>query len=123
MQKIDKELIKYKEMEFIMNIIKRFALALVIIGAINWGLVGLFSFDLVAAIFGGQNAALSRVIYTLVGLSGLVSLAIFFDLMNVEVFEDEQSGQVRNLSYETEFGEETDLSRLDEDASKDDREI
>jgi len=46
-------------------------LALVIIGGINWGLVGLAQFDLVAAIFGGQDAALARVVYTLVGLSAL----------------------------------------------------
>ena len=50
------------------------ALILVIIGALNWGLVGLFNFDLVAAIFGGQNAILSRIIYTLVGLAGLYAI-------------------------------------------------
>lgn len=44
---------------------------LVIIGAINWGLIGFFQFDLVAAIFGGQAAILSRIIYALVGLAGL----------------------------------------------------
>ncbi|MEO8627064.1 MAG: DUF378 domain-containing protein [Betaproteobacteria bacterium] len=49
----------------------RIALILVIVGAVNWGLVGLFQFDLVAAIFGGQGAVLSRVIYVLVGLAGL----------------------------------------------------
>ncbi|KGO98971.1 DUF378 domain-containing protein [Novilysobacter defluvii] len=46
-------------------------LVLVIIGGINWGLVGLAQFDLVAAIFGGQDAALSRIVYVLVGLSAL----------------------------------------------------
>ena len=51
------------------------ALVLVIVGAINWGLVGLFEFDLVAALFGGQDSAASRVVYTLVGLSGLVLAA------------------------------------------------
>jgi uncharacterized membrane protein YuzA (DUF378 family) len=44
---------------------------LLVIGGINWGLVGLFQFDLVAAIFGGQGAGLSRLIYILVGLSGV----------------------------------------------------
>ena len=44
---------------------------LVIIGAINWGLIGFFQFDLVAAIFGGQGAVVSRIIYALVGLAGL----------------------------------------------------
>jgi uncharacterized membrane protein YuzA (DUF378 family) len=46
-------------------------LALVIIGGINWGLVGLAQFDLVAAIFGGQEAPLARLVYGLVGLSAL----------------------------------------------------
>jgi len=46
-------------------------LALIIIGGINWLLVGLFQFDLVAALFGGTEAALSRAIYVLVGLSAL----------------------------------------------------
>jgi uncharacterized protein len=49
------------------------ALILVIVGAINWGLVGLFDFDLVAALFGESGAA--RVVYTLVGLSGLILAA------------------------------------------------
>ena len=52
----------------------KLALVLVIIGAINWGLIGFFQFDLVAAIFGGQTAALSRLIYGLVGLAGLYSI-------------------------------------------------
>ena len=51
------------------------ALLLVIVGAVNWGLVGLFQFDLVAALFGGQSAPLSRVVYALVGLSGVVVAA------------------------------------------------
>ena len=56
----------------------KFILALIIIGAINWGLIGFFRFDLVAAIFGGQLAAVSRVIYALVGLSGLWGLTMLF---------------------------------------------
>lgn len=51
------------------------ALLLVIVGAVNWGLVGLFQFDLVAALFGGRAAPLSRVVYALVGLSGVVVAA------------------------------------------------
>jgi uncharacterized membrane protein YuzA (DUF378 family) len=54
------------------------ALALVIIGAINWLLIGLFQFDLVAAIFGGQTSAFSRIIYSLVGLAGLWCITILF---------------------------------------------
>ena len=49
----------------------RIALLLVIIGAVNWGLIGIFQFDLVASIFGGQAATISRIIYTLVGAAGL----------------------------------------------------
>ena len=56
----------------------RFALILVIIGAINWGLIGLFRFDLVASIFGGQTSVLSRIIYTLVGLGGLWTASLLF---------------------------------------------
>ena len=47
------------------------ALVLVIIGAINWGLVGFFNFDLVATLFGGMQSAVSRIIYALIGISGL----------------------------------------------------
>lgn len=54
-----------------MKVFDRIALVLVIIGALNWGAVGLFRFDCVAAIFGGQAAAVSRVIYALVGIAGL----------------------------------------------------
>lgn len=61
-----------------MSIIKRIALALIIIGAINWGLVGFFQFDLVAAIFGGQNSVLARIVYALVGISGLYCLTLLF---------------------------------------------
>lgn len=56
----------------------RVALILVIIGAINWGLIGLFDFDLVATIFGGHTALLSRIVYSLVGLAGLYSITLLF---------------------------------------------
>lgn len=52
------------------------ALVLIIVGALNWGLWGIFQFDLVAAIFGGNASFLSRVIYTLVGLAGLYGLTL-----------------------------------------------
>lgn len=51
------------------------ALVLVIIGAINWGLIGFFQFDLVAAIFGGAAAIISRIIYALVGIAGLYAIS------------------------------------------------
>lgn len=54
------------------------ALVLVIIGAINWGSIGLFGFDIVAALFGGQTALMSRIIYSLVGLSGIWSITLLF---------------------------------------------
>jgi len=54
------------------------ALILTIIGALNWGLIGLFKFDLVAWIFGGQTALLSRIIYGLVGLAGLWCITLLF---------------------------------------------
>lgn len=54
------------------------ALILSIIGSLNWGLVSLFKFDLVAWIFGGQDAVLSRIIYGLVGLAGLWCITLLF---------------------------------------------
>ena len=54
------------------------ALLLSIIGSLNWGLVGLFRFDLVAWLFGGQTAIISRVVYTLVGLAGLWCISLLF---------------------------------------------
>jgi uncharacterized membrane protein YuzA (DUF378 family) len=47
------------------------ALIISIIGSLNWGLIGIFQFDLVAWLFGGQDALLSRIVYTVVGLAGL----------------------------------------------------
>ncbi len=61
-----------------MNIIDRIALALTVIGGVNWGLVGVFRFDLVAWICGGQASVVSRIIYTLVGISALWCLALLF---------------------------------------------
>ena len=54
------------------------ALALVIIGALNWGLIALFQFDLVAWIGGGQSALLSRIIYGIVALAGLWCVTLLF---------------------------------------------
>ena len=52
------------------------SLILMIIGAINWGLVGIFQFDLVAAIFGSSASVVARIIYTLVGLAGIWGIAL-----------------------------------------------
>ena len=54
------------------------ALVLVIVGALNWLLVGLFEYDLVASILGGQSALLSRVIYSIVGFAGLYTISLLF---------------------------------------------
>ena len=56
------------------------ALTLVIIGAINWLLIGIFQFDVVAAIFGGQAAIVSRIIYSLVGLAVLWCISFYSKL-------------------------------------------
>ena len=61
-----------------MKIVYRIALILGIIGALNWGIVGLFRFDCVAFLFGGQTGAISRVIYALVGLAGLWCITMLF---------------------------------------------
>lgn len=53
------------------------ALTLVIIGAINWGLIGFFKFDLVATLFGGMDSMISRIVYALVGLSGLYAVSLY----------------------------------------------
>lgn len=56
----------------------RLALILVIIGAINWGSIGLFQFDIVAWAFGGAASAVSRIIYTVVALAGIWCISLFF---------------------------------------------
>lgn len=61
-----------------MKIIDTIALVLVIIGAIVWGLIGLFNFNLVETIF-GHMSIISRIIYTLVGISGLWAIKLLFD--------------------------------------------
>ena len=54
------------------------ALILSIIGSINWGLVGIFQFDLVAWLFGGTGSVVSRIIYTVIGLAGLWCISLLF---------------------------------------------
>jgi len=54
------------------------ALILSIIGSLNWGLVGIFQFDLVAWLFGGQDMVISRIIYTVIGLAGLWCISLLF---------------------------------------------
>ena len=59
-------------------IIDKIALVLTIVGALNWGSIGLFSFDLVAWLCGGQTALLSRVIYTVIALAGVWCISLLF---------------------------------------------
>ena len=61
-----------------MKVIDKIALVLIIIGAINWGLIALFKFDLVATLF-GEMSVLSRIVYGLVGLSGVWGIKLLFD--------------------------------------------
>ena len=61
-----------------MKVVDRIALILVIIGALNWGSVGLFAFACVAFICGGQLAVVSRIIYALVGIAGLWCITLLF---------------------------------------------
>lgn len=60
----------------------RLALLLVVIGALNWGSVGLFQFDIVSWLFGGADSLISRIIFTLVGLAGLWCISLFFRRRN-----------------------------------------
>lgn len=61
-----------------MKVIDRIALVLLIIGGLNWGSVGIFGLDVVAALFGGSASALSRVVYVLVCLSAIWCVTLFF---------------------------------------------
>jgi hypothetical protein len=62
-----------------MKVLHMIALILLIVGGLNWGLVGLFNFDLVAALF-GQGSAVSRIVYVLVGIAALWGFAILSPL-------------------------------------------
>lgn len=59
-----------------LSILQKITLIVSIISAINWGLIGFFQFDFIASIFGGQDAGMSRFIFILVGISGLISISI-----------------------------------------------
>ena len=61
-----------------MHTLQKIALVFTIIGAIVWGLIGIFDFNLVATIF-GDNSTLSRIVYTLVGLAGLINIYLLFE--------------------------------------------
>lgn len=65
-----------------MKTLNAVALALLIIGGINWLLVGLFKYDLVAELFGGQDAVVSRIVYTIVGICAIYAIKFFSDVSN-----------------------------------------
>lgn len=90
-----------------MKTLRRIALALAVIGAINWGLIGLFQFNLVGSIFGVGGFA--RFIYTLVGLGGIFSIGMLFNADTVDVPAREGNQGMLNTSYSTEMGEEEDF--------------
>lgn len=75
-----------------MNFLKYTAYVLVIIGALNWGLVGLFGFDLVAAIF-GEMTIMSRIIYSLVGISAIVTALTMHQCDSIEKKECDEYGR------------------------------
>ena len=64
-----------------MKTLQIIALVVMIIGALNWGLIGLFDFDLVATIFGGMDALGSKVVYILVGICGLIGIKTLAELI------------------------------------------
>lgn len=61
-----------------MSTLQKIALFLTIIGALNWGLVGLFEFDLVASVFGGSTNIVSRVIYAIIAIAGIINIGLLF---------------------------------------------
>ena len=65
-----------------MKTLQIISLVFVIIGALNWGLIGLFNFDLVVTIFGGATEIGSKIIYIIVGIAGLISIKTLADLIN-----------------------------------------
>ncbi len=66
-----------------MNALQKTALVFTIIGAINWGLIGLFNFNLVDSLF-GQNSFFSMLIYIVVGIAGLINIMLFFTDLNIK---------------------------------------
>lgn len=95
-----------------MRIVYKICLALLIIGGLNWGLIGLFQYDLVADLFGGQDSSLARLIYSAVGIAALISIIYLFmpDARN-ERETDPRYNRYTTPNMNTEFGEEVDFSK------------
>lgn len=67
-----------------MMILDKTALVLTILGALNWGSIGIFQYDIVSKLFGGQDAILSRIIFTVIGLAGIWCISILFKKISRE---------------------------------------
>ena len=74
-----------------MSIINNIALILAIIGGLNWGAIGIFQFDIVAWVFGGQDTIISRIIYTLVGIAAVWCISLLF---REEIVEPEKPDEI-----------------------------
>lgn len=61
-----------------MQTLQKVCLVLTVIGALNWGMIGLFDFNLVSTLFGAENVV-TRIIYSLVGIAGIINIALLFD--------------------------------------------
>ena len=70
--------VTHSQKELNEEMLDRIALILVVLGALNWGSIGLFQFDIIAWIFGGQGAIVSRILYTLVALAGIWCVSLLF---------------------------------------------
>lgn len=62
-----------------MRTLQKIALVFTIIGALNWGMVGLFEIDIIASLFDGSDSIISRIIYTIVAIAGIINIGLFFD--------------------------------------------
>lgn len=98
-----------------MNVFMRLVLAVVIIGALNWGMVGFFNFDIVANLFGGGDTLPAKIIYSVIGISGLVALGILFKPneqksvpVQKEVEPEVRFDGIRNVNFSIEPDEELD---------------
>lgn len=62
-----------------MKTLQRIALVLTIVGALNWGLIGFFEFNLVTSLFGDTNNVISRIIYSIIAIAGVINIGLFFE--------------------------------------------
>ncbi len=62
-----------------MKTLQRIALVLTIVGALNWGLIGFFEFNLVTSLFGDTNHVISRIIYSIIAIAGVINIGLFFE--------------------------------------------